>query len=77
MKYEIIAWVLKFSDQPYRRISRTLCRKLCAFSKFQPAASPVLSGRLDFNIPTALLRCSEASRGQMPPGQSGVARYSI
>ena len=49
MKYEIIAWVLKFSDQPYRRISRTLCRILCAFSKFQPAASPVLSGRLDFN----------------------------
>ena len=43
-----ITCVLKFSDHPNSRISRTLCNMLWAFSKFQPATSPVLSGRLDF-----------------------------
>jgi hypothetical protein len=34
-------WWAKFSDQPNRRMSRTLWRILCAFSKFQPFGPPV------------------------------------
>ncbi len=34
-----------FSDQPHRTISRTLCRILWAFSKFQPCAPPTRSGK--------------------------------
>ena len=39
------AWHDVLSEFPHSTISRTLCRMLCAFSKFHLAFSPVLSGR--------------------------------
>ena len=38
-------WHEVLSELPHRMISRTLCRMLCAFSKFHFPFSPILSGR--------------------------------
>ena len=38
-------WHEVFSDHPYVTISRTLCKMLCAFSKFHSLALPTLSGK--------------------------------
>ena len=38
-------WHEVFSDQPHITISRTLCKMLCAFSRFHPCAPPILSGK--------------------------------
>ena len=43
-------WQDVFSDHPHITISRTLCRMLCAFSKFQPCAPPTRSGKCDLSI---------------------------
>ncbi len=70
-------WVLKFSDQPKRISSRTLCRILWTFSNFQPLATPFFREKWSWRTPTLrLISVAEAPTDQQSY-RTSLTAYAI